>query len=214
MWVGTRYGGPLLIDLSEGWTENPNIKQYDASFGLPDGDVYVFSVRDRIVFATDSGLYQFDEPNESFSPDYTAGQLFAGKPNGKEVFRISEDYSGDLWIVTAPHFGVQRIQDDGQFIWDSSPFMKVNPNIYSVFPEQNHIIWLGGNGGIYRYDGNVKNAHQKDYYTLIRKVLLNNDSLIYNGNHFQYSVSTNQQKSRSKFNYIYFYFTSFFYNLI
>jgi len=190
LWLGTRYGGPLCVDFSDGLKKNPVIDHFDDSFGIPDGDVYVFTLHDRIVFGTDSGLYRFDEDKKYFYPDTTLGELFAGKPNGKEVFRIAADDTGNVWISTAPHFGLQRIQQDGTFSWETAPYMKMNPSVYSIFPEQNDVTWFGGDGGIYRYDRKTYKNYQKDYFVLIRRVLVNNDSLIYNGNR-SYDIISN-----------------------
>ncbi len=182
LWLGTRYGGPFRVDFSKGRTKDPVIEQFDASFGIPEGDVYPFAVGDRIIFATDSGIYRFDNYNTNFIPDTTLGELFVGKAHGKEVYRIAVEDSGNVWISTSPHLGMQINQQDGTFHWETAPYMKVKPSVNSIFTDKNSVTWFGGTGGIYRYDQNVYNKNQTDYYTLVRRVMVNTDSLIFNGN--------------------------------
>jgi len=46
------------------------------------------------------------------------------------------------------------------------------------------VTWLGGPGGISRYDGGVEKDYKKDFGALIRRVTLGEDSVIFNGAYF------------------------------
>ena len=57
LWLGTRYGGPYRVDFSAGFTTTPPVEQFDKGYGLPEGDVYVFSGGSTIVVSAE----QFDK---------------------------------------------------------------------------------------------------------------------------------------------------------
>ena len=76
------------------------------------------------------------------------------------------------------------------------PFKPLPPNdFYAIYPESNGITWLGGDDGLYRFDGNVKFHYNQVFNALIRRVKLENDSILFGGTYFKNSsIDSGSQK--------------------
>jgi len=194
LWLGTRYSGAIRIKFSDGFNLEPEIDRFYTDHGLPEGDTYVFPIQNRVVFATDSGLFRFDEQKAYFLPDIAFGENFAGKIGSREVFRMVEDNNGDIWMASPPQIGINRLKEDRTFFWDTRAFNRITYyNIYSIYPDINDVVWFGGNGGIYRYDPHIIKDYQSSYAALVRTIMVNSDSILFNGNH-QFDRTTGEKQ--------------------
>jgi len=59
-----------------------------------------------------------------------------------------------------------------------------NKNIWSIYPEDNGVVWFGTTKGLIRYDTKVEKDYQTEYHALIRKVMLGEDSIVFWGTWF------------------------------
>jgi len=55
--------------------------------------------------------------------------------------------------------------------------------IWTIYPEENGMVWFGGPDGLIKYDPSVKKEMLGSYPAIIRQITLNNDSVIYYGTH-------------------------------
>ncbi|MCX6578732.1 MAG: hybrid sensor histidine kinase/response regulator transcription factor [Candidatus Aminicenantes bacterium] len=150
---------------------NPRVTWYDASRGLPAGEVRdVFTAAGHIMFTTGKGIYRFDEKTGSFLPDNTFGDEFAGGPTGRSVFRIAEDMDKNIWLNSSGR-NIQAIRRrDGGFTINKSPFLRTPPaQVNVIYPDGNN-VWFGGQDGLIRFDKTVKKNYRQDFATLIREV--------------------------------------------
>jgi serine phosphatase RsbU (regulator of sigma subunit)/ligand-binding sensor domain-containing protein len=70
------------------------------------------------------------------------------------------------------------------FSWTSKIFKGLpNMEINAIFPDSEGIVWIGSSEGLFRYDSKQLFEPQKDFATLIRKVSLGKDSVVFGG-HF------------------------------
>jgi class 3 adenylate cyclase len=53
--------------------------------------------------------------------------------------------------------------------------------VYSIYPETSNVTWFGGDDGLIRYDGNIKYGYNMEFHALIRKVILERDSVLFGG---------------------------------
>ncbi len=184
LWLGTVAKGVIKVDfLKDGEIINYKIASYDTSHGLPDGWVYVFMAVEHVMFATEEGIYQFDEKRGEFLPDDTLGKEFAGGPNGKSVFRIVEDREQNIWLYSRDIRNIQAIpQPGGTYILKRKPFLRIPPaqlNVIYLDPDGD-TVWFGGNDGLISYDKTVKKDYDLDFQTFIRRVVAN-ENLIFDG---------------------------------
>jgi signal transduction histidine kinase/DNA-binding response OmpR family regulator/ligand-binding sensor domain-containing protein len=183
LWLGTETRGVLKVDFpGASVNEKPVVNRYHTSHRLPEGPVRVHRAAGHVMFATNKGIYRFDESKKIFIPDYTLGKEFAGAPGGKWVFRIMEDKNKNIWLYSDA--GIIRAipQPDKTFVPQKKPFLRIPKTpVNTIYPDPDgNTTWFACNDGLFRYDRRVKKNYQLDFQTLVRKVLVNGE-LVFDG---------------------------------
>jgi len=182
LWLGTLTKGVLNVDFSSNSTGNrPLVNTYYTSHNLPEGEVQVFGAAGHVVFATNEGIFRFDEIKKIFVPDSTLGKEFAGGSNG--VFRIAEDKNNYIWFHSEDQNFQASPGPNNKFIIDPVPFRRIpRTQVNTIYIDTDgSVVWFGSNDGLIRFDKTVKKNYQKNFLTIIRRVIANN-KLIYDGN--------------------------------
>jgi ligand-binding sensor domain-containing protein len=186
LWLGTQAQGVLSAGLQTGGTIiKPDVKQYsyDVFPGLDNGEIHVFWAAKHVMFATEKGIYRFDNETGTFLPDHTLGNEFAGGTQGKGVFRIVENKKNkNIWL----HVKLRNIQavhlPHGTFKIRKKPFLRVPPaQVNAIYPgADGNTVWFGGTDGLIRFDKTVIKNYRHDFSNFIRKVVANGD-LVFDG---------------------------------
>ncbi|UCH92241.1 MAG: hypothetical protein JSV88_18350, partial [Candidatus Aminicenantes bacterium] len=184
LWLGTLTKGVLKVDFPGDRTiSHPVVTRYDTSNGLPPEEVNVFMAAGHVIFATDKGIFRFDEKNKVFIPDFTLGKEFADGSRG--VFRIVEDRNKNIWFHSRSR-NFQAIPKpggtDSSYILNATPFLRIPlAQVNTIYPEEDgNTTWFGGTDGLIRYDFNITKNYQQDFSVFIRQVLANG-RLIFGG---------------------------------
>ena len=213
LWLGTPFDGLIKIDFTENatlknslittWNKHYKIYTYDTSSGLPDMKYNIpYRFKNKIVFATYKGIYEFDEQTSHFN----SSNILSSELRESQVYRFMPKDSSTIWMFTvtpsgSKETGIAYLQKDNTYSWYSKPFGKIRESeIHAIYPDENEITWLGGPDGLLRYDENVKKDFSKKFYAHIRKVTIGKDSLIFGGTFYAIKDSLNipvlsQQKS-------------------
>lgn len=194
LWVAGFYKGLYhfsgnMKKLLEGNDEELVTKFYNND-ELPTNKFGIFEVQNKMLLASNKGTYKFDNNSKKFIPDSTLGKLFTNP--GNLIVKIKKTKNNNLWILAEINgdmeLGKAFLQSDGMYKWTANPEFK-RLDLYSVRnlysdsnPETNNeILWISTDDALVRYDSlSTKNISVK-YPALIRKVAVNNDSLIYDG---------------------------------
>ena len=203
LWLGTPFDGLIKIDFTENtslknslvttWNKRYKIYNYDTGNGLPDMKYNIpYNFKNKIVFATFKGIYEFDQISSHFNPSKILSAI-ANVP----VWKIVPKDSSTIWMFTvtpssSKETGIAYLQKDNTYSWYSKPFGKIRESeIHAIFPDDNGITWLGGPDGLLRYDENIKKDFSKKFYAHIRKVTIGKDSLIFGGTFYTIKDSLN-----------------------
>jgi signal transduction histidine kinase/DNA-binding response OmpR family regulator len=181
LWLGTLTKGVLKVDLSHGIFQ-PVITVYGTAQGLPPQEINVFSIAGHTVFATDKGLFRFEETQNRFVPDNRFGNRFAD--GSRDVFRIAGDRKGNVWLNSRLRNLQAAPLPDGGYRLNSTPFLRLpKGQANEIYPDPSgETIWISGNYGLTGYDTTTKKTYRQEFRCLIRKVELTNDkTLIFNG---------------------------------
>ncbi|MBU8892766.1 MAG: response regulator [Bacteroidales bacterium] len=198
IWVATDIDGIYKVIL-----EDPNdfetayIQKYKREDGLPllDG-IRLFAFKDDIIFATQVGAYKYNPELNKFYKESIWDELIPGDINSCYLF--NEDNDGDIWIsddLNNPQpLGFIRNFDVNP-VWYDKPFKRLpEMGTYIIYNDDNNITWIGGTELLFKYDKSKDNYdYTNDYLTLIRKVIINQDSIIYYGdykNHKAYNTDS------------------------
>jgi signal transduction histidine kinase/DNA-binding response OmpR family regulator/ligand-binding sensor domain-containing protein len=203
LWLGTLTKGVITFNLSENGTNNfPAVNHYYTSNGLPSGKINVYQALGHVVFATEKGLYRFDESNKMFIPDDTFGREFANGSRG--VFHITEDKNKSVWINSGSQNYQAILEQEQTFVLYKIPFpTSRRDHLNSIYPDPHgNIAWFACDDGLIQYDTTVKKNSHQNFHVLIRKVLFSG-KLVYGGNNNSFNSQprtlyhTSSYKSRN-----------------
>ncbi|MFK7774195.1 MAG: ATP-binding protein [Saprospiraceae bacterium] len=157
---------------------------FDSSQGLPTDLKYVFQLNNELHFLGKKA-FQFNESENRFEEFSTFYEKLY-QPKAQFFSYPTKDHLGRIWMQ--PGDGVllkTQASADNQVI--SSPFRAIkdfpiwNTLIDKKSTSTKTVAWFNGTNGIIRYEGNPVTSEVKPYNTLIRKIVMNEDSLLYSG---------------------------------
>lgn len=218
IWLGCRGNGVLKLEAVSGG-RSPKVTRYASNNGLPSGEVSVFHANGHIMFATEKGVFRYNESGNLFIPDFTLGETFAD--GSRNVFRIAEDNQKNIWF----HSALENFQAlplaDGKYNILAKPFRIIyDGQVNSIYPAPNgKEVWFAADDGLFLYELGKKkynnNTAPPAFFTLIRRVEVNG-SPVYQGElplpsprfqyrnrnlRFQFAATfyTSQSKNRFRF---------------
>jgi signal transduction histidine kinase/CheY-like chemotaxis protein/ligand-binding sensor domain-containing protein len=195
LWLGTLTQGVLKVEfpvpikgtmIPPGVDGQVTVTRFDASQGLPPGEVNIFTAAGHVVFATEKGIFRFREKDKTFIPDFTLGKEFANSSRG--VFRIVEDSNKHIWFHSRCR-NFQAVPTPGEpgdhgksYVINEKPFLRIPlAQVNTIYPEERGgITWFGGTDGLVRYDSTLKKNYKSDFAVFIREVLVNGKP-VFNG---------------------------------
>jgi signal transduction histidine kinase len=159
-----------------------NVDKYDTANGLPfmTGN-HLSRLSTGVHLNTRQGLYHYDISTNTFE----VFPLFSDDSTDRNIWlRLTiEDYPGNLWTTNGDEKGISLyLKDKNGMEQITAPFLPLSEFVvWIIYPEKQGIIWFGGPEGLVRYDPAVRDYHQEDFNTLIRKVTIKGDSTIFRG---------------------------------
>jgi signal transduction histidine kinase/DNA-binding response OmpR family regulator len=185
LWLGTLTQGAIKLEFPADIL-HPLVTRYNSSHGLPPGEIYVANAGGRILFATEKGLYRFDNDRKRFLPDPLLGDRFCD--GSRQVFRLVEDKQGNIWFYSLFRNFQAKPGSDGSYTLTDAPFRGFPiSQVNSIYPDPDgHTVWFVGNDSIIRYDSAFKKDYQRDFPVYIRSVTVNGavdqgSNLLFNG---------------------------------
>lgn len=154
MWFGTD-NGVYIYNPSADQTGEKSLSNLSTKDGLCDNRVngILENTDGSFWFATHyKGVCRWD--GKTFTPIGTRDGV-----NGTEVYNLFKDRAGNIWFPVEG-FGVYRYDPLASSKVDSTSFTNFHDKeglssccIQSFFEDKEGILWAGGYGGLYRYDG-------------------------------------------------------------
>ena len=174
LWLVTSKGEVLKTDFQAG-IHCPAFTWYETSHGLPGGRVYVTRAAGHVIFATDTGIFRFDDKKNLFIPDQTLGKRFAGSPDSKPVYRFAQGQNNDTWFHSESrnYRAVPGPKNSIKLYFKS--FLRLpTAQVNAIYPDPDgKNVWFGSIEGLTRYDTRIKKNYGLPFQTLIRKVWVN-----------------------------------------
>ncbi|MFA4866590.1 MAG: triple tyrosine motif-containing protein [Pedobacter sp.] len=211
VWASHPYRGVYKLELS---SDRKNIiKQYlfTQKEGLPSTlNNFVFHIKNRIVIATEKGVYEYISQKNRFVPSDFFKPIFNNNP----LQYLKEDNDGNIWFVSNNEIGVvdyQKNSKKGPFTIVHFPELnsKLVAGFESIYPYDKENIFVGANKGIYhinylKYTHNVKKLN-----VLLTEVALfgKKDSIIYGG-HTPATIDATPVQIKNSLNSLRFEFSS------
>lgn len=182
LWMGTWNRGIIKAAISTLPRIAGNmITHYNASHGLPAGGINVFIAAGHVIFASEKGLYRYDETGDRFIPDVTLGITYAAE--GRQVFRIVEDQHRDIWFHSRSRNYRAILKPGSLYDVDNQPFPGIPPaQTNAIYPgPDGKSMWFASVDGLFRIDTTMKKNCTPGFSTYIRKVIINGKHPIFDG---------------------------------
>ncbi|RPI73035.1 MAG: hypothetical protein EHM47_06915, partial [Ignavibacteriales bacterium] len=105
----------------------------------------------------------------------------AGQVDYASVSMVEDD-AGNLWFTAGNSVTFYRAQKDGSFKPENTFTSRLSKDIVaSIYPEENGTVWFGGGINVYKYDQNTIGSNDERFNTLVRKVVVGEDSVLFGG---------------------------------
>ncbi|MCK4661510.1 MAG: PAS domain S-box protein [Bacteroidales bacterium] len=190
LWIGTKYNGIDYIKFNENEKlSDYKIYKYDTLSGLPDiTDNLVFNIDGKLIFSTAKGMYKISDtslisknPEQiTFQPDYSYGLDYS--KDFINIYEIKKDKKNNLWLGT--NLGIYKIvkEKDKSINIISKPFLRTpKMDIETMLFDDKGIFWYSISSCLYRFDSAFVKNYDNKFNALIRKIILNKDSVIFYG---------------------------------
>ncbi|HXS55217.1 MAG TPA: triple tyrosine motif-containing protein [Hanamia sp.] len=202
IWASHPYRGIYKLVLSPDH-KNFTYQLYTEKDGLPSTlENYVFKIKDKVVFATSKGIYEYNPDKDSFSPSPFLSNVF----HDMDIRYLKEDNDGNIWFCSGKKIGLVDLSSAS----DKKPFRityfpeltgQILSGFENIYPYNNENVFISSEQGIIHLNY-VKYAATK----LQIKVLLGQvraigkkDSLIFGGFYFQNATSSFKQDEKEIF---------------
>ena len=152
LWVSHAYKGIYKITLSSDLKKAISIKYYDKQYGLPGSyNINVFNLDNRIVFASDSGFYVYDDISDRFSKyEELNKKLGSFARSNKIIPALGKKY----WFINHGHVSLADFSAPGKMSIDSNRFSilegrmvqnyenisRINSSIYLISVDDGFVI--------------------------------------------------------------------------
>ena len=149
IWSSHPYRGIYKIHLVPG-TNNSEAELLTSKDGLPsDLGNYVFKIKNRVVFATEKGIYEYDKSSQRFIPSEFLTPVF----KTMEVRYMKEDEDGNIWFCTNNKLGfVSFIRKNGESTFNVTYLPELTGQTLigseNIYPFNKQNIFIGSENGV------------------------------------------------------------------
>jgi serine phosphatase RsbU (regulator of sigma subunit) len=172
------------------------IQRFDESKGLPAMiENGLFRVDGKALLSTKKGLFTYllkSDGTIEFKPEKKFGSEFAD--GYYQVLSLVQDAKGNCWMRIKSDFysGITYfIRNSNGTYRRHDESLKLFPEmiVETIYPDKNGIVWVSGSQGLYVFNTNVQTNSEKKFNTLIRRVTIGKDSVIFGGSNYRYDDS-------------------------
>ncbi|MCK5170670.1 MAG: hypothetical protein KAQ75_12390, partial [Bacteroidales bacterium] len=205
LWLVGNYNRLYKIEPFTKYSKDLEFKNFNIGNGsLPDIEwINLYSISSGILFSTSNGVYRFNHEKQKFYLDNEIGANSDVEANW--VYPIVEDSQRNLWLNI-----VGRDKSKNKTLvkyYNQNSVKTLNPLplnrlkdffITSIHPENNDVVWFGGFDGLIRLDLKKKTLEKQLFNTIINRVTLGLDSLVFCS---PFGLRKVQNKPINKFTY-------------
>lgn len=209
IWLGTRTNGYLRLEIPDllgdsvfdkknnGYKDTLNVfvKRYTIKNNTTSFRSRLYHINNKIQFASSKGLRKIDSTTNYLLLNDNLHSKLADSTIAVNIIRQSLDKS--LWIYTsATKNSIAKLEPKNEgYQWKETP--ELNRTLGTVFtdifpdPKNANRLFLGSANGIITYNSSIKRPYNTPFSAIVRKVLIEDDSLVYNGNWLKHKKNRN-----------------------
>ncbi|HET7115913.1 MAG TPA: two-component regulator propeller domain-containing protein, partial [Hanamia sp.] len=202
IWASHPYRGIYQLHLS------PDNKSFTYHLfterdGLPSTlENYVFKIKNKVVFATSKGVYEFNPSTNTFSPSPFLSPVF----HDMDIRYLKEDDDGDIWFCSGKKIGVVVFNNSTpakpfKITWFPELTGQILSGFENIYPYNKENIFISSEKGIIHLNYLKYAAKNLQIKVLLGKVIAigKKDSLIFGGYFHQGSKPISTQNENEIF---------------
>ncbi|MBS1668408.1 MAG: transcriptional regulator [Bacteroidetes bacterium] len=184
IWSSHPYRGIYKIELSAD-KKKYSSKLFTDKDGLPSSlNNHVFKIKNRVVFATEKGAYEFDDASKKFIPSAFLWPIFGNI----ELRYLTEDADGNIWFCSGKKIGVVHfttLSSNKNFQLTYFPELtgQILSGFENIYPYNSENIFIGSEKGIIHLNYKKYASTKTTLSTIIGNVRTvgNIDSAVFGG---------------------------------
>jgi len=185
IWASHPYHGVYKIELQPDHKSILHTTLFSDRDGLPTKLYnYVFHIKNRVVIATTSGIFEYNAASKKF----IRFKLFGSALNGIPIQYLKEDNDGNIWFVTNKKVGVIDFhRPNGKTPFSVLYLPELNGKVVggfeSIYAPDSQNIFIGANKGAYHinYKKYIQNITRPNVVLGTVKLMGNKDSVVFGG---------------------------------
>jgi ligand-binding sensor domain-containing protein/DNA-binding CsgD family transcriptional regulator len=148
IWASHPYRGIYRIKLSQD-SASYSAQLFTEKEGLPSSlDNHVFKIRNRIVFGTEKGVFEFDKARSRFIPSSFLSPMLGNTP----IRYLKEDQDGNIWFISGKQLGFLEINKNFKGGFRVIYFPEITGQILSgfenVYPYNRQNVFIASEKGV------------------------------------------------------------------
>ncbi|WP_162242768.1 two-component regulator propeller domain-containing protein [Dyadobacter sp. Leaf189] len=180
IWTSHPYRGVFKISLQPDGKSAARL--YTSKDGLPLSlnNNYVYKVKNRILVATESGIYEYNPGKDRFAASSYYNEIF----KGVDVRYLKEDQAGNVWFVTGKELGVLDVSGNKpKIIFLPELNQKLVSGFEYIQPLNEKNILVGSEKGIYHinYQQYKQNKNRIDVQIRMLRSVAKSDTVLFGG---------------------------------
>ncbi|MFH0758327.1 MAG: SpoIIE family protein phosphatase [Bacteroidota bacterium] len=181
-----------VIRIDMALTHEATMRFFSTEHGLPaseDYNVFLHPENQEVLVGTKDGFYRFDYFNDQFMPDTFFNTILP--PGENSIRAMHQDRDGDYWLSFENQYKgwaelVARKTGDQLKVISENPFQRLPNASVDVFTDDNENgVWFSKSDELYHFDKSFSTNDTLHFQTLIRKVIINGDSVLYHGSNYK-----------------------------
>lgn len=182
IWTGTKYNG--VLRLITNLTNNESLIKYARTKGISEGGCFVENYKNSVLVGSSRGLLTYNVQRDIFIKDYDFGSSLAAPSN--EVTYIKNHSEDSVWFISSHNHDVvpglcAKGKYSKKYAYEENLFSSINiGKINDILPDSN-VVWFAGFDGLLSFNSSLYEKSQNNIHVLIRKVIVNHDSVIHGG---------------------------------
>jgi ligand-binding sensor domain-containing protein/DNA-binding CsgD family transcriptional regulator len=191
LWMSHGFKGIFRVSLNNELDSVISSRFYTSKEGLPTNyNLNVFKIKNRIIFTSKYGVYEFNAQSDRFEKSIFFNQLLQPVT---DISYLKEDKKGNIWYIAwfnaVNRAGVFKIKEDLRYQHVSSPFAilagKFISGFESVYEFNDEHYFIGTEDGFAHYNPKIETILNPEFSTYITKAIaLHLDSVFYFGNNY------------------------------
>ncbi|MDX1419238.1 MAG: ATP-binding protein [Rubricoccaceae bacterium] len=179
LWVAPLLGGLERLTWNPEAPSEPEVEAFGERDGLPGGILGLRILHGRIAVSSLEGVYRIREGGR---PSFRKIASFDEALGDRELNAYTEGSGGGVWVYGDDTLTLLMPDGTGGYTDATPAVLRLRTTgIHAIYEEPDGTVWMGGEGGLLRYDPRIEKGYEVPYSAQIRAVRGRPSDLLFGG---------------------------------